>query len=244
VPRSSPITTEAPGAFATLDSEDRLLLWAESGESSRGFTLVELLIVIAIVAILAVIAVPNFLEAQVRGKVSRSLSDIRSLALALEAYAVDHRGYPPYAVIPPDQPVEDPALTVGQDHFECFSRRPFSSLTTPVAYIRAYPPDILARTGPDVTSADTPERPYLSDYSYKNPRYNAAIWPGVPEPWLGPGGSRFVQSWGEWRLVGAGPDGTRIQDVKLNIIYDPTNGSRSRGDLVRTQRRPANQPRS
>jgi prepilin-type N-terminal cleavage/methylation domain-containing protein len=46
------------------------------------FTLIELLIVVAIIAILAAIAVPNFLEAQVRSKVSRAKADIRSLATA------------------------------------------------------------------------------------------------------------------------------------------------------------------
>jgi prepilin-type N-terminal cleavage/methylation domain-containing protein len=209
-----------------------------------GFTLIELLVVVAIIAILVAIGTFNLLEAQVRGKVSRSLSDMRAVATALESYAVDHQTYPPYAVIPPGQPVEDPAVTVGQNHFEVFSRKPQFSLTTPVAYISSYLPDLLARTNPSVESTDPVLREDLRDYSYKNPRYNAAIWPGVPEPWLGPGGSAFIAGWGEWRIVGAGPDGTRIDDIKFNIIYDPTNGAVSRGDLVRTQKNPRNARRN
>lgn len=55
----------------------------------KGFTLIELLIVVAIIAILAAIAVPNFLEAQTRAKVSRAKNDMRSIATALESYFVD-----------------------------------------------------------------------------------------------------------------------------------------------------------
>ena len=61
----------------------------------RGFTLIELLIVVAIIAILAAIAVPNFLEAQVRSKVSRVKSDLRTVTTALESYYVDNNKYPP-----------------------------------------------------------------------------------------------------------------------------------------------------
>ncbi|MEI8166588.1 MAG: prepilin-type N-terminal cleavage/methylation domain-containing protein, partial [Chloroflexales bacterium] len=58
-------------------------------DTHSGFTLIELLIVVAIIAILAAIAVPNFLEAQTRAKVSRVKGDMRSLVTALEAYRLD-----------------------------------------------------------------------------------------------------------------------------------------------------------
>ena len=61
---------------------------------TQGFTLIELLIVVAIIAILAAIAIPNFIEAQVRSKVSRAKADMRSIATALEGYRVDNTGYP------------------------------------------------------------------------------------------------------------------------------------------------------
>src|SRR5690349_11907880 len=63
--------------------------------STKAFTLIELLIVVAIIAILAAIAVPNFLEAQTRSKVSRAKADMRTMVTGLESYAVDNNKYPP-----------------------------------------------------------------------------------------------------------------------------------------------------
>ena len=59
----------------------------------KGFTLIELMIVIAIIIILAAIAIPNYLRMTDRARRSRVAGDFVSTATALEAYSVDWGKY-------------------------------------------------------------------------------------------------------------------------------------------------------
>src|SRR5437773_227450 len=98
----------------------------------KAFTLIELLIVVMIIAILAAIAVPNYLEAQTRSRVSRELSDMRTIGTALEAYAVDQNRYPPHGEVLADETINFPAFKGGITSVEFVPGFP---LTSPTAYL-------------------------------------------------------------------------------------------------------------
>ena len=55
-----------------------------------GFTLVEIMIVVAIIALLAAIAVPNFLRARKRSQATRCLEDLRIIDSAIDQYAIEN----------------------------------------------------------------------------------------------------------------------------------------------------------
>ena len=60
----------------------------------RGFSLLEVLIVVTIVSFIATIAIPGLLNAMHRGRQGATIADMRTIATALERYAVDNQSYP------------------------------------------------------------------------------------------------------------------------------------------------------
>ena len=149
---------------------------------AAAFTLIELLIVVAIIAILAAIAVPNFLEAQVRAKVSRALGELRSLATALEAYRVDNPAYP----ISNWNPA--PGL---------YGR--LIPLTTPIAYLTSIPidPFWVSRTHPG-SPLDRDTYDYF-DVLSSGDGAHVWTWTLYGRPWrLACAGPDLEQTYGRW----------------------------------------------
>ncbi|MFH1738806.1 MAG: prepilin-type N-terminal cleavage/methylation domain-containing protein, partial [bacterium] len=67
----------------------------KSSSTQNGFTIIELMTVAVIISILASIAIPNFMNANIRAKVARSIAEQELLVWALESYYLDNDTYPP-----------------------------------------------------------------------------------------------------------------------------------------------------
>jgi prepilin-type N-terminal cleavage/methylation domain-containing protein len=216
---------------------------------SRGFTLIELLIVVAIIAILAAIAIPNFIEAQIRSKVSAEKTNMRSIGTAIESYRLDWPTYPigywEYRF----------ATEQGYAKYDGITREQFSNMlhlrtvTTPVSYMTSIPEARLSCKPYKHWHADTyPGQPNgsgpTSDIMNKN--YHYMSW-GWKKFWVTY--SRTQEK--KWCLQSAGPDREHTDggmmmwgprggypnkpntNYAINYMYDSTNGTRSFGDIVR-----------
>lgn len=206
----------------------------------RGFTLIELLIVVAIIAILAAIAVPNFLEAQTRAKVSRARADVRTVVTALEAYAVDNNKYPiPRFAQFVNLGSRDSAAQFipGGAHAVSAGQTVYGGLTSPIAYITSSNlKDPFAIGTYDDLHSDLFYQNI--DYWYSpgalyaeaaNPQYPSTLFA------IDASGSIYRRAYGSYKTGSLGPD--RDYSGGANI-YDPTNGTVSSGDVYRTQTRP------
>ncbi|MGI6455069.1 MAG: type IV pilin protein [bacterium] len=193
----------------------------------KGFTLIELLIVVAIIGILAAIAVPNFLNAQVRAKIARVRSDLRSIAVACDSYRIDQNAYP--------FPLRNGLVFNTANHIaNCIE------LTTPVSYISSVmmeDPFIPRRfwQGFSATSAHP-------TYVYVNYRGDWGSRWGITSA-----GVSLSQMPNGFGLTSQGPDGIDSGGVHWPIefryhndlraanalLYHPSNGLKSYGDITR-----------
>ncbi len=200
-----------------------------------GFTLIELLIVVAIIAILAAIAVPNFLEAQTRAKVSRTTSDMRTLATAFETYTVDHNRPPTVLTGYPGSLLNGPSLVNSANTGIAWVSYRFRRVTTPIAYITSVFPDVFAQGGKTKTSTGATSVNYDS-FDYIDMHLDKDL--GRTGTAVRQGG---LTSGGSWRVASCGPDniqafgGSTVGATNnyLGVDYDATNGTVSTGDIVR-----------
>ena len=175
----------------------------------KAFTLIELLIVIAIILILVAIALPNFLEAQIRAKVTKATGELRSIGTALEVYYLDWGYYPG----------ESESTWAEQSENEKGLRR----LTTPISYISAIPEDPF----PDKSGAG---------YSPGELRYyyGGGCWTDqLPAAFARAGPIYAAWSRGPSQTT-AGFRATVVNVHPYNgeiVSYSPTNGTKSRGSI-------------
>lgn len=210
---------------------------------TQGFTLIELLIVVAIIAILAAIAVPNFLEAQTRSKVSRALADMRSIDTGIHAYQLDNNKIPPSNV-----GTDTWKYRVDGNGWVVSWRHRLIPVTTPIAYLTNVPIDAFGKDNnhsknppAGMTATDFEIAQYCEDYYMSKAIRNSISPPDMP-------GAGYVSYDGArqnvaWRLISCGPDknfnynDTAIPAspfwAKDGMPYDPTNGTVSHGDVFR-----------
>ena len=200
------------------------------------FTLIELLIVVAIIAILAAIAVPNFLEAQTRSKVSRARADVRTVVTALEAYMVDNNRYPCPRCVPfvtmGDRYSAAQFIPGGFHPVNSAGGRP-AGLTTPVAYL---------------TSSNLKDPFAVGQFGDTN---NDLFYQNI-DFWYNPGvlyaesgnplnlhdidanETVYRPAYGSYKVGSIGPDKDYTGGRNM---YDATNGTVSVGDIYRSQKR-------
>ena len=181
-------------------------------QRSTGFTLIELLIVVAIIGILAAIAVPNFLNAQIKAKVSRVQGDLRAMKTAIEMYRLDANGYP----------IACSLENIGGVQFRA------GEIFAPVQYANVPAVDPFNTQEGSRTSTFA-AREYF--YLHKDPPEICA-WPGDIVNWTVNNSDGAPEN-SVYLMASQGPDNlSEIQDRRVSPVYDITNGLVSQGDII------------
>ncbi len=179
---------------------------------TKAFTLIELLIVVAIIGILAAIAVPNFLNAQIRAKVSRTMADVRTILNATEMMHLDRNRW----LIDSNDCDGSPECCPGGEYFGKtasdsgiklvagqgtmrFDGRIYAPLTSPISYLSSIPVD-----------------PFASGLFYSYEDYGCSNKDG---------------GWGLLSAAGPDSDSGDWHRSQGPAAYASTNGVASNGDI-------------
>lgn len=217
----------------------------------EGFTLIELLIVIAIILILIAIALPNFLSAQLRAKVTKARGCLQTYRTAQEAYFTDFNQYPP--------DVDGSEVTQFPPYTEWRSRLTFSRggrcnsseictfmlLTSPIAYVRDLCKEPFIGEFDDGLATGN-----RKDVSYFE--YGTYLSGGVVPGFRNTSRANYIygKQYGlQYVMISLGPDTTYNFNYGdgwqylgsrnyfgLSPAYNPTNGTKSSGDLIVSNR--------
>lgn len=213
--------------------------------SSRAFTLIEILTVVVIILILISIMVPNYYNAVLRAKITKSQAEIKTLANAIEMFRLDTNflpvdgadGFTDWGT----ERIQDDFNGVGlSDHDKGRSMTEvFAPLTSPTAYLSQIPVDPLHSKRYTVIYKDS----WLGEYYQTTEYYYECNDPETGEegkqrainfkyhPPL-KRGDYFLRGWGPASFYAYGDFEGEVGLTAWDTPYNNSNGLRSAGEIA------------